>query len=123
MTRFLLGASLWLLLVPLAGAAQSQIVRPPDAASGTDLLRACGAEGYGSDFWFCQGYLAGFNQTVVALITVGAIRPPYCPPKGLTNRRLRNIVISYLRAYPAQLDQSAELLTLAALSTAFPCPN
>lgn len=119
MTRSMLRAWLWLLLVPLTGPVYA--ARPPDATTGIELLRACGAQGYGSDFWFCQGYLAGLHQTTLALITLGALKPPYCPPRRFTNRQLRNVVVGYLRAYPDELDQSAEFLTLAALSTAYPC--
>jgi hypothetical protein len=121
--RTKLNVSFWLLLVPLAGAAEGQTARPPDARSGHELLQACNAADYGSDFWFCQGYLTGLHQTTIALIRLGAIKPPYCPPVGFTNRTLRNVVVSYLRAYPGELNQSAEVLTLAALSTAYPCPK
>ena len=113
----------WLLLVPLAGEAQAQTAPPPDAKSGQELLQACGADGTDANFWFCQGYLTGLHQTTNALIRIGAIKQPYCPPVGFTNRALRNIVVSYLRAFPDILDQSAETLTLAALSTAYPCPK
>jgi len=116
-------ASLWLLLASFAGVAEGQTARPPNATSGNELLRACSAEGNDSDFWFCLGYLTGFNQSIVALVTIGAMKLPYCPPKEFTNRQFRNVVVSYLRAYPDQLDQSAEFLTLSALSTAYPCPK
>jgi hypothetical protein len=113
--------SLWLLLASFAGVAEGQTARRPSATSGNELLQACSADRNDSDFWFCLGYLTGFNQTVVALVTIGAMKLPYCPPKEFTNRQFRNVVVSYLRAYPDQLNQSAELLTLSALSTAYPC--
>jgi hypothetical protein len=118
----LIRASLWLLLASFAGAAEGQTARQPNATSGNELLQVCSAEG-DPDFWFCLGYLTGFNQSIVALVTIGAMKLPYCPPKGFTNRQFRNVVVSYLRAYPEQLNQSAELLTLSALSTAYPCPK
>lgn len=115
-------ASLWLLLASFAGVAEGQTARRPNATSGTELLQACSA-GNDSDFWFCLGYLTGFNQTIVALANTGAMKRPYCPPEGFTNRQFRNVVVSYLRAYPDQLNQSAGFLTLSALSTAYPCPK
>lgn len=119
MTRNLCRLWLWLLLLPLTSAVHA--APPPDATTGNDLLRACGARGYGSDFWFCQGYLAGLHQTVVSMTKLGALKPPYCTPLGFTNRQLRNVVVAYLWAYREQLDQPAEFLVLAALSTAYPC--
>ena len=121
MKRIVSRLSLWLALLPVAGAVEGRTAPPPDATSGRELLRACGAAGYGSEFWFCQGYLAGLHQTTIALAKIGALKPPYCPPKRFTNRLFRNVVIAYLQAYPEQLDESAEILTLAALSTANPC--
>ena len=115
--------SLWLLLVPLAGAVQGRPVPPPDARSGHDLLRACGAASAGADFWFCQGYLAGLHQATLALVRSGTMQPLYCPPRRFTNRTFRNVVVAYLRAYRERLDEPAELLALTALSTAYPCPS
>ena len=92
-----------------------------DATTGNELLRACSAQGFGPDFWFCQGYLAGLNQTVVSMTKLGALKPPYCPPLGFTNRQLRNVLLAYMWAYREQLDQPAEFTALAALSTAYPC--
>lgn len=120
MRRLVSSFALWLLLLPLAGAVHGR-ARPPDARSGHDLLRACGTDVAGSDFWFCQGYLAGLNQATLALVRIGAMKPLYCPPPRFTNRTFRNVVVAYLRAYPERLDQSAEILTLSALSTAYPC--
>ena len=119
MTRTMLIAWLWLLLMPLPSAVHA--ARPPDATTGNDLLRACSARGYGPDFWFCQGYLAGLHQTIVSMTNLGALKPPYCPPVGFNNRQLRNVILGYLWAYPAELEQPAEYLALAALSTAYPC--
>jgi hypothetical protein len=121
MRRIVWNVLLGLLVVSVPGAAHGRPVPPPDATTGRQLLRSCGTAGYGSDFWFCQGYLAGFHQTIVALVSLGAMKPPYCPPARFTNRLLRNVVVAYLEAYPDQLDGSAEMMTLAALSTAYPC--
>ena len=121
--RNVLRASLLLLLVPLTATAQGQTARRPDAKSGHELLQVCGTDNRDSDFWFCQGYLTGLHQTTITFATLGLIKPAYCPPAGFTNRALRNVVVSYLRAYPDELHKSAEVLTLTALSTAYPCPK
>ena len=80
----------------------------------------------------CMGYLWGFRDAVTirdttVALTVGKtgkipIEKTYClPASGISNAQAARIVVNYLEHNPQLLHLHRALVTMAALSNAFPC--
>jgi hypothetical protein len=63
---------------------------------------------------FVLGYIMGVIQTTDI---------PMCIPKGVTNYQVQAVVVKFLKDNPEQLHMPANLLTLAAVTKAWPCPK
>ena len=73
--------------------------------------------GSNDDDVFLQGYCAGAVQALVEF-AAGA-----CAPKGATNMQGVQIVVKYIDARPARLQESFNKLAAEALRQAWPCSN
>lgn len=69
------------------------------------------------DDLFLQGYCAGSVQALVEF-AAGA-----CAPKGATNMQGVQIVVKYIDARPARLQENFNKLAAEALRQAWPCSN
>jgi hypothetical protein len=73
--------------------------------------------GSNDDDVFLQGYCAGAVQALVEF-AAGA-----CAPKGATNMQGVQIVVKYIDARPARLQENFNKLAAEALRQAWPCSN
>lgn len=93
--------------------------------TGNDLLPACQAaiDSSGRSYWtdvhepfqagFCLGLIEG----------VSAVSHHVCPPEGVTLQQEARIIVKFLKDNPDKLNRTESILTVMALSKAFPCPN
>jgi hypothetical protein len=62
----------------------------------------------------CLGFIDGVFSTVAPII-------PLCSYDGATGQQVKDIVVQYLYAHPAERHLQANLLVLRAVKEAFPC--
>jgi hypothetical protein len=74
-----------------------------NASTGSDML----------SIGQLQGFLMSFSDSYDGTI--------YCAPQAATLGQLTAVVKRYVNGHPEQWTYSATLLTMGALSTAFPC--
>lgn len=67
---------------------------------------------------YIQGVLDGY---AVAAKLFGGENRLFCLPATTSSREERTVVEKYLRANPSNLDQSARVLIIHAMTDAFPC--
>ena len=94
--------------------------------SGNELLSYC--DGDVAHLGFCLGYTLGISQGYIwghgfAVRTLGQPDPGamICKPPEVTNGQLKDVVVKYLRANPAERHERADKLVLFALIKAWPC--
>ncbi|WP_065335393.1 Rap1a/Tai family immunity protein [Tritonibacter mobilis] len=108
--------------------------------SGNDLLEGCEADNpIGVERGFCLGFIMGavdglkwgalrgiqlvkpdeFDSESYNAITDLALQT--CPPDGVENGQIVDIVVQYLAANPQARHNSARALIQLALSESFPC--
>ena len=121
MIKGLLAALLWM-------GAQEGTPVPEDRAepvinTGAGLLDNCTYDASASgraDSEFHMGLCIGFIKG--ATNTWAEHNPrEICPPEDLTNDRLREIVVNWLRTHPEALDAPAVAAVIVATTEAFPC--
>ncbi|WP_410010669.1 Rap1a/Tai family immunity protein [Phyllobacterium zundukense] len=68
------------------------------------------------------GYVLGVVDTQAQAEAQG-LTPlfPLCIPQGVTGSQLADVTCVYLRDHPSMRHQSASLITVIAIATAFPC--
>lgn len=117
----LLAALAW--MVVQTDAPAPEIKAEPVINTGAGLLENCtydaGASGQADNEFhvgLCIGFIKGATNT-------WAEHNPreICPPEDLTNDRLREIVVNWLRAHPEALDAPAVAAVIVATTEAFPC--
>jgi hypothetical protein len=101
------------MLMAACGAAHAQRVSKVD---GNRLLAMCTTKSAGE----CDAYLSGVSDTIEA---EGRARAPACIPTAVTGNQMRDVVIKYIHDNPQSRELKAGLLTIKALSAAFPCRN
>ncbi len=70
----------------------------------------------------CAGYVYGFFDGMSTTAAVLQVHEPMCFPKDdYTIDQTIRVIVKYLRENPETLNESAGVLTLRALSKAFPC--
>ena len=103
--------------------------------TGTNLLAECERE---SDL-VCIGYLLGVADAILTTDRLAAaparrddpqatpeqrgVVLTYCLPEGLGMTEMKEAVVLFLRANPAQLRRTASSLVRGALLDAYPCPR
>jgi Rap1a immunity proteins len=103
--------------------------------TGNDLLEWCGhpeiREGEtmslteiaktAKDNGMCLGYIVGVSDQAVGDKALAHAKGNYCLPSEVHSEQLVMVVKKYLEDNPAQLHYQAEVLTIHALTDAFPC--
>ena len=112
MLKYIIAASL--ALTPMA--ARAQVVVPDN---GNEILKNCRETDYFSQ-GLCYGYIRGISHTLDAWATANKVTP-YCRPDKVTFQQLRDVVVSYVEAYPAKRTLPSALLVAQAESAAWPC--
>jgi len=82
--------------------------------SGNDLLSRMNSEEV-MQRMFALGYVAGVSDAQQHVFS--------CPPSGVTNGQVRDVVRSYLEANPSIRHKTADLLVTDALKQVWPCAN
>lgn len=109
----LLAASVLLVAAPGKAFAQQRLALD----TGNDFVSMCADKSYGVMWGMCYGYLAGYTQR-------DAVGPSFfCVPPNVTNGQIFDVVMKHIVDRPQDRHHSLKYLTLAALSTAFPCPK
>lgn len=123
MKLFALLVSTLLLLLARQGVAQTL-----HASTGIELLRQCASQarsedGRALDRLLCLTYLDGFIQG--HRITTDLLKPAkplLClPPDGIELEQAQLVLVKWLREHPNDLHHTARILTISALTQAFPC--
>ena len=66
----------------------------------------------------CDAYISGVADTIAA---EGKAKAPACIPPAVTGTQLRDVVIKFIKSHPETRQLKAGVLTIRALSAAFPC--
>jgi hypothetical protein len=82
--------------------------------SGNDLLSRINSDET-IQRMFALGYVAGVSDAQQHVFS--------CPPSGVTNGQVRDVVKSYLEANPGIRHKTADLLVTDALKQVWPCAN
>ena len=97
-------------------AVQAQVVGPDN---GNELLKNCTESDYFSQ-GLCYGYIRGINHTLDVWAYTNKAQP-FCRPDGVSFQQLRDVVVSYIQAYPAKRNEPAAWLVTQAEVAAWPC--
>jgi hypothetical protein len=118
-----LGVAVALLLA--GGEARGQAMR-----TGNDFLPYCGDQPLVDPdpkqvraAFFIRGNCLGVVSTLLFASAGGLLRPEhrFCPPAGGTSSQARQVVVAFMKRYPAMLHLDFEVLALEALRKAWPC--
>jgi len=112
MLKYIVAASL--AFAPMA--AQAQVVVPDN---GNEILKNCSETDYFSQ-GLCYGYIRGINHTLDMWAYTNKAQP-FCRPNNVTFQQLRDVVVSYIVAYPAKRTEPSALLVTEAEAAAWPC--
>lgn len=86
--------------------------------TGNDILARCQSSEL--NVWAdCLGYVSAIADTLAGGNTISGYRA--CPSRNVTRGQVRDVVVSWLIANPASRHFTANSVTAAALSVAFPC--
>lgn len=89
--------------------------------TGKSLLEWCREED-SSETLLCMGYLAGVSDALEGIaFNAGWGTSGVCRPKGTTVGRVRDAVIRWADAHPAQMRRAASVVVINALQAEFPC--
>lgn len=89
--------------------------------TGNDFLTHCSnREEPTFRIGICLGFLKGFIRRDELMSTGQAV---CLPNEGVANGQIMDVVLRYLREYPAIRHKELAVLTLHALHEAFPCPQ
>jgi hypothetical protein len=84
--------------------------------TGNDLMDLCSDKNNDIRLGECIGYIRGVGDTMNMLDGIWVnVNPP-------TNRQLVDVILKYLRDYPATRNSSAAAIVMRALQKAFPSP-
>lgn len=113
------------------GTASAQTI------TGNELHEACSTGGVATEM-FCTGYTIGaWEGMVFSLVMVlmqddamtaaeasevAFISLEACPPDGVSNLQVRDVVAQSLQNHPERRHFTARILILLAMRDAFPCP-
>ncbi len=91
------------------------------AFTGNMLLRDCGTvPTQDATATYALGNCTGYIWGVADVLEASKL---YCPTEDSTNGEIVDIVTKYLTDHPETRDRYALRSVMAALSTAFPCPE
>ncbi|HEV3513726.1 MAG TPA: Rap1a/Tai family immunity protein [Candidatus Sulfotelmatobacter sp.] len=90
-------------------------VRAGETMQITELIKTA------KDNGMCLGYIVGVSDQAMGEQTSAHGKRNYCLPSEVRSEQLVMVVKKYLEDNPAQLHYEAEVLTIHALSDAFPC--
>ena len=111
---------MYFLTYPLIFSAMLLIDQPISTfVTGNDLLSNC--SGSVTFHLRCVGYIQGVADTMQNIRAVYGLSP--CPPGGVTERQIEDVVISDLRANATTRDQSAASLIVGSIVDAWKCPH
>ena len=88
------------------------------AITGNELFRYCETSATDFDRGFCEGFVAGTWNDLVA----AREQRFFCDPPNATFEHVTEVVQTYLARHPEKLHQDATTLIFHALDDAFPCP-
>ena len=88
--------------------------------TGNTLYQKC--QGNITQLSLCIGYIGGAYDGIAAMQDQTGQRI-ICPPAGVTQGQMRDIVVKYLQYHPETRNELAADLTALALGAAFPCPR
>ncbi len=91
--------------------------------NGNDMLEHCRHLTGGEPSSICAGYLMGVADLQEQYVRQFDWAPAFCLRAGVTTRQLRDVVVAYLEAHPANRDALASGLVTIALYQKFPCPE
>ena len=91
-------------------------VRAGDDMQVTELVKIARDNG------MCLGYIVGLSDQAMGDQTFAHAKRNYCLPSGVRSEQLVMVVKKYLEDNPAQLHYEAAVMTIRALTDAFPCP-
>lgn len=69
----------------------------------------------------CIGFIDGWLQLAMMLKPPLVSQELFCPPKGVTNQQVIDIVVKYMNDHPEKLHQPAAQILYDAISDSFPC--
>ena len=112
MLKYIIAASLT--FAPMT--VQAQNVIPDD---GNQILSMCNEPDYFSQ-GLCFGYLRGISHTLDTWAAANKAQP-FCRPDNVTFQQLKDVVVSYVAAYPAKRNFPSSALMIQAEQAAWPC--
>src|SRR6516162_10003933 len=98
------------LLWPVTVFSETQDLEVDAFASGNKLFRVCSDHDHDGAQGYCLGYVAGVADAFAAanaLKARGLAMPSTCPPEGLEQDQVRDVVVQYLTAHPATRHNAA----------------
>ena len=106
----------------MTGSAASESETFLSFESGNNLLEMCGSSDRSLN-GVCVGYIEAIVDAMHIVQDSGGTVNGWraCIPQGVTVRRLRDLVIRFLRAHPELRPRAAIDLVTNALAEAFPC--
>lgn len=87
--------------------------------TGNDLLTVC--RGDLLNILTCTVFLQGVYRGFMGGVAFSKANPIICVPEGANGKQMRDIVVKYVTEHPETRHQTADLLTIKALNSAFPC--
>ena len=110
-------------------ALSTNAVAQDEIDTGNGLLRACTSQDV--RIWaVCFGFINGVEQgyemgMIFAGLSVGPVPRAFrfCFPEEVTRQQTMDVVVTYLKAHPADRHKRAAILVGVALKEAWPCPE
>jgi Rap1a immunity proteins len=90
-------------------------IRAGESMQVTELVKTAKENG------MCLGYIVGVSDQAMGDQASIHAKRNYCLPAEVHSEQLVRVVKKYLEDNPAQLHYEAEVLTIRALTNAFPC--
>jgi Rap1a immunity proteins len=101
----------------LLALATIALIAPARASiTGNQLYNFCRDNNADFDDGTCFGFVSGLFEVADELHLV-------CVPMTATPRQIRDVVLRFLERHPDNRHESARGLVLAAIQTAYPCPE
>lgn len=102
------------LIIPVV-PAEAEVSAPEN---GNGLLRLCTDDNY-FQAGLCHGFIAGVLSRDRLQLDANASTRLICDVTRAENGQLKDVVVAYLRAHPADRDRSSSLLVTQALRESF----
>jgi hypothetical protein len=70
----------------------------------------------------CAAYITGLVDGLMIGKTLAGTKLTFCPPKDLTTLQAQLIIEKFIQDQPKSLNKTADIVSVAAMTAAYPCP-